>query len=175
MLGFSRSSRPFLSNTDKKLSSNDSFCLCLYLPILTFERQNKQALKTAMSLSNIDTWEEIFVTGPLRHLIDFYFQVRYLVKQTGKCTARCLSANRRRKVRTGRTDQVYAMALLAASEARHNCVSRRLEMGNFGCDCTPPFQKRCISKYIPDISHLLRGIYFQGFSMLLALNRDTCV
>ena len=117
-LGFSRSSRPFLSNTDKKLSSNDSFCLCLYLPILTFERQNKQALKTAMSLSNIDTWEEIFVTWPLRHLIDFHFQVRYFVKQAGKCTARYLSTNRRRKVRTGRTDQVYAMAL-AASEARH--------------------------------------------------------
>ena len=30
--------------------------------MLTFERQNKQALKTAMSLSNIDTWEKIFVT-----------------------------------------------------------------------------------------------------------------
>ena len=40
-------------------------------------------------------------------------------------------------------------------------VSRRLEMGNFGCDCTPPLHKRCISKYIMFISHLLRGIYFQ--------------
>ena len=71
-----------------------------------------------MSLSNIDTWEEIFVTRPLRHLIDFHFQVRYFVKQAGKCTARYLGTNRRRKVRTGETDQVYAMAP-AASEARH--------------------------------------------------------
>ena len=79
-----------------------------------------------MSLSNIDTWEEIFVTWPLRHLIDFDFQVRYFVKQAGKCTARYLSTNRRRKVRTGRTDQVYAMAL-AASEARHK---RLTSLGN---------------------------------------------
>ena len=62
----------------------------------------------------------------LRHLIDFHFQVRYFVKQAGKCTARCLSTNRRRKVRTGRTDQVYAMAL-AASEARHK---RLTSLGN---------------------------------------------
>ena len=58
-----------------------------------------------MCLSNIDTWEEIFVTRPLRHLIDFHFQVRYFVKQAGKCTARCLSTNRRRKVRRHREDR----------------------------------------------------------------------
>ena len=69
-----------------------------------------------MSLSNIDTWEEIFVTRPLRNF----------VRQAGKCTARYLGTNRRRKVRTERTDQVYAMAP-AASEARHK---RLTSLGN---------------------------------------------
>ena len=52
-------------------------------------------------------------------------------------------------------------------------VSRRLEMGNFGCDCTPPLHKRSISKYNMYISHLLCGIYFQCCWLWIWM--DTCV
>ena len=52
-------------------------------------------------------------------------------------------------------------------------VSRHLEMGNFGCDCTPPFHKRSISKYNIYISHLLCGIYFQCCWLWIWM--DTCV